>query len=166
MDEAHFQERLDALKADRRHGAAELARLALGVLAASAAADAADAPALRQVLDGRADRLVAAMLAETPVVEDLRSLTDEIGGRPTGSPANVASVAWAVDRFRAAGVEAWAEAFAMPMLWLERHAAASIRSADGDVVFRPRIAAMPFSTATPTNGPMRRSWSRSRKTPR
>ena len=60
MDEAHFQERLDALKADRRHGAAELARLALGVLAASAAADAADAPALRQVLDGRADRLVAA----------------------------------------------------------------------------------------------------------
>lgn len=96
-----------------------------------------------------ADRLVAAMLAETPIIDDLRSLTDEIGGRPTGSPANVAAVPWAVERFRAAGVEAWAEAFEMPLLWLERQAAATVRTTDGGIVFRPRIAAMPFSTATP-----------------
>ena len=34
------------------------------------------------------DRLVAALLGPTPLEDDLRALTDEIGGRPTGSPAN------------------------------------------------------------------------------
>ena len=34
----------------------------------------------------------SAMLGETPLIDDLRSLADEIGGRPTGSEANLASV--------------------------------------------------------------------------
>ncbi|HUF36359.1 MAG TPA: hypothetical protein VMN37_10440, partial [Gemmatimonadales bacterium] len=38
--------------------------------------------------DGAAGRLVAAMLGDTPVVQDLQHLTDRIGGRPTGSAAN------------------------------------------------------------------------------
>jgi hypothetical protein len=95
-------------------------------------------------------RLVAAMLGETPLIEDLRVLSDEIGGRATGSEANERSVAWAVETFRAAGVEARAEPFEMPELWLESSAAARIEGAG--VRFAPRVAAMPFSAATPEGG--------------
>jgi hypothetical protein len=96
-----------------------------------------------------ADRLVAAILGETPLIADLRALCDEIGGRPTGSDANAASVEWALERFREAGVTARKEAFRMPMHWLERAASAEVR---GDVRFRARVAAMPYSTPTPNGG--------------
>lgn len=98
------------------------------------------------------DRLVAALLGPTPLVDDLRELTDRIGGRPTGSPANRAAVVWAVDKLREAGVDVRREPFEMPALWLERSARASVRSADGTVAFSPRVAAMPYSTGTPDGG--------------
>ncbi len=97
-----------------------------------------------------AARLVAAMLGTTPLIEDLRVLTDEIGGRATGSEANERAVAWGVETFRAAGVEARAEPFEMPELWLETSAAARIEGAG--VRFAPRVAAMPFSADTPEGG--------------
>ena len=59
-------------------------------------------------------RLVTALLGPTPMLEDLGALTDGIGGRPTGSEANLAAVDWALARFRAAGVDARREAFQMP----------------------------------------------------
>src|SRR6476469_3469276 len=96
------------------------------------------------------DRLVAALLGDTPLVRDLETLTDEIGGRATGSPANLRAADWAVGRFRDAGVTVRKEAFTMPGLWLERSASATIRG-DG-VEFRPRIAALPFSTGTGAAG--------------
>lgn len=96
-----------------------------------------------------ASRLVAAMLGDTPLEEDLRSLTDEVGGRATGSEANLRGVEWALKRFREAGVEARKEAFTMPALWLEESASAEV---SGDVSFAPRVVAMPFSVATPSAG--------------
>jgi carboxypeptidase Q len=97
-----------------------------------------------------AARLVAAMLGETPLIDDLRQLTDEIGGRATGSEANERSVAWGVATFREAGVDARTEAFEMPELWLETSASALI---EGEGVrFAPRIAAMPYSADTPEGG--------------
>ena len=60
---------------------------------------------------GDAERLVGAMLSGTPVVQDLQDLTDRIGGRPTGSPANQRAVEWALERFRSAGIEARREPF-------------------------------------------------------
>ena len=69
-------------------------------------------------------RLVAALLGETPLVEDLRQLTDEIGGRPDGTEANRRAVEWALERFRSAGVEARKEAFTVSERWLERSARA------------------------------------------
>jgi carboxypeptidase Q len=99
---------------------------------------------------GDAERLAAAMLGDTPVVSDLRDLTDRVGGRPTGSPANARAVAWALERFRAAGVEARREPFRMPGLWLERSASATVRGSG--VSFTPRVAALPFSTGTPPAG--------------
>jgi hypothetical protein len=99
---------------------------------------------------GEVERLVAALLGDTPLVADLEALTDEIGGRATGSAANLRAVEWAVERLRAAGVAARKEPFTMPGLWLERAAAATVRG-DG-IAFAPRIAAMPFSAATPPAG--------------
>lgn len=128
-------------------GALSLAFVALPV--------AAQAPATTTAATrADADRLVAALLGNTPLEEDLETLTDVIGGRPTGSAANLAAVDWALGRFRAAGVEARKEAFTMPALWLETASSATV-SGDG-VRFEPRVVAMPFSTAAPegTSGPL------------
>ncbi|HET7469823.1 MAG TPA: M28 family peptidase [Gemmatimonadales bacterium] len=92
------------------------------------------------------ERLIGALLGDTPLVSDLETLTDEIGGRATGSPANLRASEWALARFREAGVAARREAFTMPGLWLERSATATVRGAG--IEFRPRIAALPFSTGT------------------
>jgi hypothetical protein len=95
------------------------------------------------------DRLVAALLGDTPLIDDLRQLTDEIGGRPTGSEANSKSVEWGLSRFREAGVDARKQAFTVPEHWLEQSARAEVR---GDVSFAVRIAAMPYSAPTPSGG--------------
>jgi carboxypeptidase Q len=95
-------------------------------------------------------KLVAALLGDTPMVEDLEELTDVIGGRPTGSAANERAVEWALGRFREAGVPVQVEPFEMPARWLERSASASVEG-EG-IAFSPKVAAMPFSTATPDKG--------------
>jgi hypothetical protein len=95
-------------------------------------------------------RLITALLGETPLERDLESLTDRIGGRATGSPANLRAVDWGLERFREMGVDARREAFTMPTLWLERSATAVVNG-EG-IRFSPRVAAMPFSTATPASG--------------
>jgi hypothetical protein len=100
--------------------------------------------------DDAAQRLVGAMLGKTPLEDDLETLTDRIGGRATGSAANLRAADWALGRFKEAGVEARKEAFRMPVLWLERSATATV-SGEG-VRFSPRVAALPFSTATPKAG--------------
>ena len=94
--------------------------------------------------DDDIDRLIAALLADTPVVDDLRYLTDEIGGRPTGSDANVRAVAWTLDQFRRMEVAARAESFTMPRQWEEKAARARI---SGGVAFDANVVAKPFSGA-------------------
>ncbi len=108
--------------------------------------------ALGLTLPARADdasRLVAATLGHTPLLRDLQSLTDEIGGRPTGSEANRRAVEWGLARFKEAGLEGRAERFTMPSLWLERRATARFA---GSAAFEAPAVAMPFSAATPAAG--------------
>ena len=95
-------------------------------------------------------RLVGALAGDTPLMRDLESLTDRIGGRATGSSANERAVQWAVARFREAGVDARAESFTMPVRWLERSAKATVRGAG--IEFSPAVAAMPFSAPTAVTG--------------
>lgn len=90
------------------------------------------------------DRLVAAMLGDTPIIDDLRELTDDIGGRPTGTDANQQAVAWALEKLRQAEVKVTTEDFKMPYQWQEKAAFATI---SGDVNFDPHVVAKPFSTA-------------------
>src|SRR5919109_4728279 len=103
------------------------------------------APAVLPAQSDDASRLVAALLGDTPMVSDLETLTDRIGGRPTGSEANQRAFDWALERFREAGVQARKEPFQMPGLWLERSARATVRGTS--VTFDARVAPLPFSTA-------------------
>jgi hypothetical protein len=100
--------------------------------------------ALPASADDDADRLVAAMLGDTPIIGDLQSLTDEVGGRLTGSPENEAAVEWALERFRQAEVPATRERFQMPFQWQEHGVTASI---SGDSSFTPNVIAKPFSAS-------------------
>jgi carboxypeptidase Q len=95
------------------------------------------------------DRLIAALLGDTPLAKDLRQLTDEIGGRPTGSKANRAAVDWSLQKFKSADVTVHKEAFMMPQLWLERSCEAKV---SGDLSFAVRTVSMPFSAPTPKGG--------------
>jgi carboxypeptidase Q len=91
------------------------------------------------------DTLVGAMLGDTPIIDDLKALTDQIGGRVTGSPANEAAVAWAVERFESAGVAVAAEPFRMTTRWRELEATARVQ---GDVAYTARVVAKPLSAGT------------------
>jgi carboxypeptidase Q len=117
-----------------------LRRLLLGTFGAVVVSGAATADDL--------DALVGAMLGNTPIIEDLSSLTDSIGGRVTGSPSNSAAVAWALERFKQADVPATAENFEMPSQWQELGASARV---SGDVSFAARVVAKPFSTGIDDN---------------
>jgi hypothetical protein len=94
-------------------------------------------------------RFINAMLANTPIDDDLRELCDQIGGRATGTQANLRAVEWGIEKFQEAGVRAFRDPFIMPGLWLENSATASVT---GAVSFEPRIAAMPFSAGTGDDG--------------
>jgi len=119
----------------------------LSVLVASAVGNVAAQPAG----PSRADvaRLSAALMGDTPMVDDLRALTDVVGGRPTGSEANKKAVEWALARWRAAGLDVHAEPFTTNRLWLGKATHATV---GGDVTFSPRVTAMPYSAATPAGG--------------
>lgn len=95
------------------------------------------------------EKLVAALLGNTPLAEDLRQLCDEIGGRPAGSQANLKSVEWGMQKFKEADVAAKKEAFQTPRFWLERSSEAKVT---GDVSFDVNVVALTFSTSTPPNG--------------
>jgi hypothetical protein len=94
--------------------------------------------------DDSTQQLVAALLGDTPVVDDLRELTDAIGGRVTGSDANRKAVAWAAAKFRAAEVAVKTEDFSMPATWRENAVEVAIT---GDVNFDVNAVAKPFSNA-------------------
>ncbi len=95
------------------------------------------------IADDDVDRLVGAMLGDTPILSDLQELTDQIGGRVTGSASNLAAVEWAMEKFREAGVSATRESFEMPLQWQELAATAEV---GGDMTFTTKVVARPFST--------------------
>ena len=68
--------------------------------------------------DESVEKIIASALGPSLLEGNLRRLTDEIGGRLSGTPAMRQAVAWAVEAFRAAGVDAvGVEKFTMPVGW-------------------------------------------------
>ena len=63
-----------------------------------------------------APAIIRSALGVSPLQENLRNLTDEIGGRVTGSPEADRAVGFAVEAFRRAGVdEVHTEHFTVPV---------------------------------------------------
>ena len=94
-------------------------------------------------------RLMTAVSGDSPLISDLQSLTDEIGGRTTGTQANQEAVEWAYQRLKQAGLKAWKEPFDMPQNWQELSVSATI---SGSVFYTPRVVSKPFSGATTPEG--------------
>jgi len=61
-----------------------------------------------------------ALRSSTPLQENLRVLTDEIGGRVPGTPAMQKAIQWGVDAFKAAGADSvHTEEFTIAQSWAE-----------------------------------------------
>lgn len=66
-----------------------------------------------------AAKILPVVMGPSPLEDNLRRLTDEIGGRLTGSSAIKKAVEWGVAAFRAAGVDAHTEKYTIPVTWSE-----------------------------------------------
>ena len=67
-----------------------------------------------------APAMINSALGPSPLEENLRYLTDTIGGRVTGTPAADRAVGWAVEAFRHAKVdEVHTEKYTIPVSWSE-----------------------------------------------
>lgn len=68
-----------------------------------------------------------ALKPNTPIEENLRVLTDEIGGRVPGTPAMLKAEQWALDGFKAAGADSvHPEEFTIPRSWAEGETQVSV----------------------------------------
>jgi carboxypeptidase Q len=97
-----------------------------------------------------APTMIQNALGASPLEENLRYLTDSIGGRVTGSPAADRAVGWAVEAFRHAGVdEVHTEKFTIPVGWSEGHTRIEVLS---PAPFPVRLVSIAWSPATPGGG--------------
>jgi len=66
-----------------------------------------------------AAKILPQVLGDSPMAENLRRLTDEVGGHVTGTPQMAKAVEWGVAGFRAAGVDVHTEKYTLPVTWSE-----------------------------------------------
>jgi len=96
-----------------------------------------------------AAKLLPIVMGSSPMEENLRRLTDEIGGRVTGSPEMAKAVEWGVAAFRTAGVDVHTEKYTLPVTWSEGDTRLELL---GAVRFPVRLKAEGWSPATPAGG--------------
>jgi carboxypeptidase Q len=96
-----------------------------------------------------AAKILPQVMGPSPMEENLRRLTDEIGGRVTGSPEMAKAVDWAVAAFRAEGVEVHTEKYTMAHSWSEGDTRLELL---GPLKFPVRLTAEGWSPATPPGG--------------
>lgn len=97
-----------------------------------------------------APTIVQSALGSSPLAENLRYLTDVIGGRVTGSPAEQRAVQWAIQAFRQAGVDSvHSEPYTMPVRWSAGPASLDVLIPEPVPV---RLASAGWSPATPAGG--------------
>jgi carboxypeptidase Q len=97
-----------------------------------------------------APQMIQLALGPSPLEENLRYLTDTIGGRVTGTPAADRAADWAVQAFRHAGVDdVHTEKFTIPVGWSEGHTQLQILS---PVAFPVRLVSIGWSPAIPDPG--------------
>jgi carboxypeptidase Q len=102
----------------------------------SSACSATDASSCAQA----AAKILPQVMGPSPMEENLRRLTDEIGGRVSGSNAMDRAVQWAVAAFRAEGVEVHTEKYTLPVTW-EAERAGLIVEGPFDLPLREAVTA-------------------------
>jgi carboxypeptidase Q len=123
-----------------------LARMRQQAAANSQVCSAEEASACAQA----APKIIANALGTSPLADNLRRLTDEVGGRVTGSPAMARAVAWGLAAFRDAGVdEVHAEKYTIPVTWSEGNSRLEVLS---PAPFPVRMVSVAWSPATPASG--------------
>jgi carboxypeptidase Q len=96
-----------------------------------------------------ASKIIPQVMGPSPLEENLRRLTDEIGGRVTGSPEMSKAVDWAIAAFRAEGVDVHTEKYIFPRTWSEGDTRLDVLGAEK---FPVRLAAVGWSPPTPAGG--------------
>jgi carboxypeptidase Q len=96
-----------------------------------------------------AAKILPIVMGPSPMEENLRRLTDEIGGRVTGTPEMARAIEWGVAAFRAAGVEVHTEKYMLPLTWSEGDTRLELL---GPAKFLVRLKAEGWSPATPAGG--------------
>lgn len=125
-------------------------RSALAVMYATGLAASLLGAQPRETQGDAAQRLIAHTMGPSPMEENLRKLTDEIGGRMSGTAANRRGVQWAVEAFRSAGVDSVrTHKFTMPTLWSEGDTRLEVLAPQR---FTPLAVSIGWSPATPTGG--------------
>lgn len=109
----------------------------------SAAAAAEPAP------DNASAAIIGHVLASPAQLRDLQRLTDEVGGRVSGTPAMARAIDWALNAFREAGVAAHTESYTMPRTWAEGATRLEILGGGG---FPVTLVSEGWSAPTPTAG--------------
>jgi carboxypeptidase Q len=93
--------------------------------------------------------IVGRVLTSAAEAEDLRRLTDEVGGRMTGTPAMAHAIDWALSAFRAAGLSGYVESYTMPLTWSEGATRLEILN---DTAFPVTLVSEGWSAPTPAAG--------------
>ena len=97
-----------------------------------------------------APEMIKSALGPSSLEENLRYLTDTIGGRVTGSPAAHKAAAWAIEAFERAGVnEVHTQKFTMPLGWSEGHTRVEILA---PVSFPVHLVSNAWTPPTPAGG--------------
>lgn len=96
-----------------------------------------------------AAKITPIVMGESPLEENLRRLTDGIGGRVTGSAEMAKAVAWGVEGFRAAGVDVHTENYTIPVAWSEGETRLEVT---GPEQFPVSLVSVGLSPATPAGG--------------
>src|SRR5882724_5862253 len=96
-----------------------------------------------------AAKITPIVMGESPLEENLRRLTDGIGGRVTGSPEMAKAVEWGVAGFRAAGVDVHTEKYMQPVAWSEGETRLEVLGAER---FPVSLVSIGLSPATPAGG--------------
>lgn len=112
---------------------------------AAAGCSTTDASSCAQV----AAKLLPIIMGPSPMEENLRRLTDEIGGRVTGSPEMAKAVEWAVAALRASNIDVHTEKYTLPTSWGEGDTRLELL---GPVKFPIRLKSTGWSPPTPPGG--------------
>ncbi len=119
--------------------------LAPKAVAGTAGCSATEASTCEEV----AGKILPVILGPSPLEGNLRRLTDEVGGRVTGSPQMKKAVEWGVAAFRAAGVDVHTEKYMLPVQWSEGDTRLEVL---GPATFPVHLVSEGWSPATPAGG--------------